>query len=207
MSTSSSPSPGAREPKRQRGRLRVAAILEVGADVFTEKGFDAATMTEIAARSGTAIGSLYRFFPSKESLADALLLRYAQYALDRLAELEERAGHMPLDDLAGALVDFKLGLQAQRSLAVALVDARGGSEDIRARYRKVFRGGLGSILRKAVPGLTPAKSEAMAIIIQHTIKVVVPTVQENPAIRDLLLAEIRELVRLYLASAKGSRKE
>jgi hypothetical protein len=47
----------------------------------------------------------------------------------------------------------------------------------------------------------------MAIIIQHTIKVVVPTVQENPAIRDLLLAEIRELVRLYLASAQGSREE
>ena len=37
-----------------------------------EKGYDAATMTEIAARSGTAIGSLYRFFPSKESLSDAL---------------------------------------------------------------------------------------------------------------------------------------
>ena len=33
-------------------------------------------MTEIAARSNTAIGSLYRFFPTKEVLADALLDRY-----------------------------------------------------------------------------------------------------------------------------------
>jgi AcrR family transcriptional regulator len=62
---------GAHEPKRQRGHLRVAAILEAGVAVFTEKGYDAATMTEIAARSGTAIGSLYRFFPSKDVLADA----------------------------------------------------------------------------------------------------------------------------------------
>ncbi len=55
--------PAARAPKRQRGRLRVAAILEAGREVFTEKGYDAATMTEIAARSGTAIGSLYPLFP------------------------------------------------------------------------------------------------------------------------------------------------
>ena len=36
--------------------------MEAGVAVFTEKGYDAATMSEIAARSGTAIGSLYRFF-------------------------------------------------------------------------------------------------------------------------------------------------
>jgi AcrR family transcriptional regulator len=31
--------------------------------------YDQAKMTEIATRSNTAIGSLYRFFPSKEALA------------------------------------------------------------------------------------------------------------------------------------------
>ncbi len=37
------PPPAARAPKRQRGRLRVAAILQAGREVFTEKGYDAAT--------------------------------------------------------------------------------------------------------------------------------------------------------------------
>ena len=63
-------------PKRERGRQRVAAIMDAAVELFSEKGYDAATMTEIAARSSTAIGSLYRFFPSKEALADALLQRY-----------------------------------------------------------------------------------------------------------------------------------
>ncbi len=31
-------------------------------------------MAEIAARSGTKIGSLYRFFPNKESLADTIVV-------------------------------------------------------------------------------------------------------------------------------------
>jgi len=92
---------GAREPKRQRGRIRVAAIMDAAIAVFKEKGYDAATMTEIAARSGTAIGSLYRFFPTKEALADALLRQYTQHALDGLADLRARAGGMALDELAG----------------------------------------------------------------------------------------------------------
>src|ERR1700726_5115167 len=86
-----SPSVDARAPQRQRGRLRVAAILEAGAAAFREKGYDAVTMTEIAARSGTTFGSLYRFFPSKEALANALLAQYAERALNRLFELAEMA--------------------------------------------------------------------------------------------------------------------
>lgn len=44
--------------------------MEAAAAVIAEKGYEGATMAEIAARSGTKIGSLYRFFPNKESLAD-----------------------------------------------------------------------------------------------------------------------------------------
>ncbi|WP_141262560.1 TetR/AcrR family transcriptional regulator, partial [Komagataeibacter diospyri] len=52
-------------PTRQRGRDRVEAILAAATTVFAEKSYETATMTEIAARSSTAIGSLYRFFPTK----------------------------------------------------------------------------------------------------------------------------------------------
>src|ERR1700749_522595 len=54
------------EPKRARGRARVEAILVAAGQVFAEQGYDRATMTEIAARSSTAIGSLYRLFPAQE---------------------------------------------------------------------------------------------------------------------------------------------
>ena len=61
-------------PQRSNGKLRVAAILEAAAAVIAEKGYEGATMAEIAARSGTKIGSLYRFFPNKESLADTIVV-------------------------------------------------------------------------------------------------------------------------------------
>jgi len=186
--------------------LRVAAIMEAGVEVFTEKGYDAATMTEIAARSGTAIGSLYRFFPSKESLADALLLRYADHVRNALAELEHQVPDMTLESVADAFVDFMLTLQSQRSFAIALVDARGGSVDERGRFRDALRGGIAGILRQAVPGLTQAKAKVMAVVLLHMLKGVVSTTNEAPATRAMLLAEFRELVRVYLASASGTSK-
>src|SRR5476649_2387805 len=152
----------AQAPKRQRGRIRVAAIMDAAAALFAEKGYDAATMTEIAAHSGTAIGSLYRFFPNKEALADSLLLRYAQHVLGGFEELAEQAPAMTLDALAGALVDFMLALHSERSIAIALADARGGSEPQRAQLREATRDGVAQLLRQAIAGLTKAKSEGMA---------------------------------------------
>src|SRR5262249_19964005 len=67
----------ARAPQRERGKRRVAALLKAAASSFAEKGYDAVTMTEVAARARAPIGSLYQFFPSKEALADALLDRFS----------------------------------------------------------------------------------------------------------------------------------
>src|SRR5580700_10899327 len=81
----------ARAPKRARGKQRVAELLEAAAAVFAEKGYEAATMTEIAARAGAPIGSLYQFFPAKETLADVLVQNFVAMLAADLAALEERA--------------------------------------------------------------------------------------------------------------------
>ncbi|PXW25550.1 TetR/AcrR family transcriptional regulator [Paraburkholderia caballeronis] len=189
-------------PKRERGRQRVAAIMDAAVEVFSEKGYDAATMTEIAARSSTAIGSLYRFFPSKEALADALLQRYAQHVSASLAELEAQVQRMSMEALAGALVDFMLALQSQRRFAVALVDARGGSDERRRRFRASARGGIARILQRAIDGLAPAKAHAMSVVLLHLLKGIAVAADETPAIQAVLTGEIRELVRLYLLAAR-----
>jgi AcrR family transcriptional regulator len=196
---------GARSPKRQRGRLRVAAIMETAVAVFREKGYDAATMTEIAERSETATGSLYRFFPSKESLADALLLQYAMQVTSRLAELELQVSNMTLEGLADAFVEFMTALQSQRSFAIALVDARGGSAEKRTQFREALRNGIARIIRKAIPALTPSKSYAKAILLLHVLKEVPATLNERPATRRLVLEEVRQLVGIFLKSSAKAK--
>lgn len=191
----------ATEPKRERGRQRVAAIMDAAVAVFSEKGYDAATMTEIAARSATAIGSLYRFFSTKEALAEALLQRYAQQASNGLADLQQQVPEMTLEAVADALVDFVLLLQSQRSYASALIDARSGGSEQRQRFREVMRAGVAGILGSAIAGLKPARAKVMAVVLIHMLKGVAGAANEEPAARAMLLAELRELVRLYLVSA------
>ncbi len=57
-----------RDPDDKRRKIFEAALK-----VFSQRGFHEATMDEIAAASGVAKGTLYRYFESKEDLLDHLL--------------------------------------------------------------------------------------------------------------------------------------
>jgi AcrR family transcriptional regulator len=50
-----------RLPKQKRTQQRVERILEAAAEVFACVGYEAATTQAIAARAGTAIGSLLEY--------------------------------------------------------------------------------------------------------------------------------------------------
>jgi AcrR family transcriptional regulator len=52
---------------------RAMAILSVARDLFREKGFDQATTLEIAERAGVGAGTVFKYFPSKESLLFAVV--------------------------------------------------------------------------------------------------------------------------------------
>src|SRR5580658_5406344 len=93
----------ARAPKRARGKQRVAELLEAAAVVFAEKGYEAATMTEIAARARAPIGSLYQFFPAKEALADMLVQHYIGLLVADLQELTARAAEIDIGTLVEQL--------------------------------------------------------------------------------------------------------
>ncbi|WP_414167993.1 ScbR family autoregulator-binding transcription factor [Streptoverticillium reticulum] len=59
---------------RQERALRTRqAVLEAAAEVFADRGYEAATITEILDRAGVTKGALYFHFPSKEDLARDVL--------------------------------------------------------------------------------------------------------------------------------------
>ncbi len=60
-------------------------ILDAALKLFEDKGFDGTAVPEIARRAGIATGSIYRHFPSKDALVNALYrewkLRYSETVL------------------------------------------------------------------------------------------------------------------------------
>src|SRR5688572_25520984 len=104
---------GAIVPQRSHGKARVGALLEAAAAVIAEKGYDAATMAEIATRAKSPIGSLYRFFPNKEILANALLDRYAILINEAFDAIDETAASMSIEVFADRILNFMVNLQGE----------------------------------------------------------------------------------------------
>jgi len=65
-------------PKQERSKATVETILEATARVLAREGYERATTNRIAEVSGYGVGSLYDYFPNKESLVAALIERHAE---------------------------------------------------------------------------------------------------------------------------------
>lgn len=195
--------PNSHEPKRERGRRRVEAIVVGAAEVFAEKGFGAATMTEIAARSNTAIGSLYRFFPTKDTVAEMLIARHHESVALGFAAITKRAGGLSPAALADELVDFVIVTRTHRAAAIALADARGILAKARQKVATTIRGEIAKMLTAAAEALPRARAEAIAAVVERILRIIVDLDEEQTPENDQILAEARELCRLYLSSRLG----
>lgn len=63
----------AKQPRTDRGRRTLRKLLDAAALEFGEKGFHEASISAITARAGTALGSFYTYFDSKDAIFRALV--------------------------------------------------------------------------------------------------------------------------------------
>lgn len=186
-------------PKRQRGRDRVAAILAAATELFTEKGYDAVTMTEIAARSSTAIGSLYRFFPTKDVLVSALLERYGTTLAEALADIVARAPDLSVEETAAALVAMGDNLRAQRTVTLKLLDVPDDGVLRRQQMRATFKDGLARIL-SGYRDRPYATDDAPVLLLRGLLKLAWSFEAETPAQHQAHDREVARMIALYVAS-------
>jgi AcrR family transcriptional regulator len=59
-------------PTQDRASVQVEKILDAACLEVTERGYDAASTSTIAKRAGIAVGSVYRYFPDKRALMQAV---------------------------------------------------------------------------------------------------------------------------------------
>lgn len=170
--SSDTESTAARAPKRARGKQRVAELLAAAAAVFAEKGYEAATMTEIAARAGAPIGSLYQFFPAKEALADMLVQNFVALLAADLQELEARAAEIDNQTLVERLFGLLRSHPHERAVALPLVEARMDEPTRRTTFRHMLRKRIAAILRMHAPSLPAETARDMAVVVLQMMKAV-----------------------------------
>jgi len=103
-----------KSPVQKRSRATVDDILSAAAQVFETHGYAAGTTNRIAERTGVSIGTLYQYFPSKESIAVALL---EMHIADTDHRLHAWVGHMVAEQhgLRAALHDYVTGMLEMHS--------------------------------------------------------------------------------------------
>jgi AcrR family transcriptional regulator len=67
--------PPRKMPSQARARRTVDLILEASAQILANRGEEALTTNHIAERAGFSIGTLYQYFPNRDSILDALIAR------------------------------------------------------------------------------------------------------------------------------------
>ncbi|MFF5725958.1 TetR/AcrR family transcriptional regulator [[Kitasatospora] papulosa] len=196
-----------RVPVQQRSADRLARILDAGAALLDEAGYEQLSTRAVADRAGVPIGSVYRFFPNKRVLVDALAERnlevYAGRVVARLEGIPEREWRAAID----AVLDEYLAMK--RSVpGFALVDfgppaPTAGPLDeeanrrVAGRLTELLSGHLGRG-RDGAPG-DAALLRTVLVCVQAADALLQLAFRTDPVGDPDLIAETRTLLRAYLA--------
>ncbi|MBB5935078.1 TetR/AcrR family transcriptional regulator [Streptomyces zagrosensis] len=116
--------PATAKPRRRqaRGERRIEQLLEAASTVFTSVGYSAASTNAIAREAGVSPGTLYQFFPNKESIAVELgeRLIHRLRATHGAAFAPENA-HLPLAELVDTVLDPMIEFNCVHPAALALL--------------------------------------------------------------------------------------
>ena len=126
---------------RKKTEEKRQSIIEAALEVFRDEGFEQASMTQIAARSGASKATLYSYFESKEALfAETMTSRAGTEIRDAFSQLTL---DLPLGDSLVAFGLHYLGAVLQPSfLAIR-----------RLCHQEVARSNVGRILYESGPKL------------------------------------------------------
>jgi len=141
----SAATPAAPKTLRRDARANRERILAAARDAFAEHGMEAG-MDDIARRAGVGVGTIYRRFPTKEALAEAILedkLAAVGAMIDRALGADDPDGGLRrfLGELARHQAEDRSGAAALASCARPDAGASPGELALRER--------LGELLRRA----------------------------------------------------------
>jgi AcrR family transcriptional regulator len=140
------PALGKRKPRADAIRNR-ERVLEAAKAVFSQGGPEA-SLEAVARRAGVGIGTLYRHFPTREALYEAVYRREVEQLVELAEHLAaETAPVAALRHWLRAGVEF---MATKKGMAAALAMAAHGSSELVAYSLDRLTRALGELLRRGV---------------------------------------------------------
>lgn len=126
-------------PVQSRSSATVEAILEATIQVLTTAGAERLTTTLIAARAGVSVGTLYQYFPNKQSVLHAVLEKHLTKVVEALERSCSEARGLPVAVMAETIVEAFVMAKLERadaSVALYVVSANAEANALMQRLRR-----------------------------------------------------------------------
>jgi len=198
MSTTGVPAPavaGEPRPMRADAQRNYARLLSAAMTAFTEHGADDASLEEIARRAGVGIGTLYRHFPTRQALLEAVYR-------DQVDALRARANELldsdePAEALAAWLRALGTFSSTKHNLTSALLATIGKDSDLLSSCSTVICDAADILLKRAQEaGAVRADADARDLIrLVHAVNIATQRAPTDPAQTDRLLGLILDGLR------------
>ncbi|HTB36924.1 MAG TPA: helix-turn-helix domain-containing protein, partial [Reyranella sp.] len=134
-----------RKPRADSVRNR-ERLLKAAARILGTGGADA-SLEAVAKRAGVGIGTLYRHFPTREALFEAVY----RHEVDEVAQLAEQMGQesAPVDALRQWLRAIVQLVATKKGMLAALALAADGRSDLYAYSAERLSKAIGTLLQRA----------------------------------------------------------
>ena len=195
-----------KQPAQGRSRFTVRQIVEAAARVFEERGYAGANTNRIAERAGVSIGSLYQYFPNKESILAVLLEQHTQEVANAVEAIRRHVAEEP-HDLVGLLEHFVEDMVELHSknprLQHVLLDEAPRPPHLKARLQELEQAAVESteILLRANPQVRVEDHRTAAYLAVQSIETLVHRFVVEPpdeVSRERFAAELVEMLVRYL---------
>ncbi len=193
-----------RQPQQRRAIKRVNQILDAADGLFAEVGYEGATTNAIAARAGTSIGSLYRFFPDKESILKALATRYLKQMHEMFFKLHSpEMATQPLEVYIDRVMEaFDELITAHPGYRSVFVKSRAACQEVQDMDSDLcaqLAGKLADFYRLKAPHLDPSTSELIALVVVEAVRNLrrLSLTRDDP-FQYRVTKEIKKLLLAYL---------
>ena len=187
-------------PQQERSERRLAAFLDAAAGLFAEVGYEAATMTAIAERSGSSIGALYNYFPDKQAIALTLVNQYGQEVEAHWKPLMEQAANLTHREFANLFIERITELVRQRPAYLSLLVA-----PVRFRRPPAAKKALWAAIANAFRAKNPSLSDEQAVLaakvtMQIARGLMTLYAETEPKGKDLVVDEFKKVLTWYLGT-------
>jgi AcrR family transcriptional regulator len=191
------------EPTQRRSSQRLDALLDAAADIVDESGFERLTTQMVAERAGASIGTVYRYFPDRVAVVNALRERAIRRYRERVVDEVERATPSTWWGLVDVALDACITMYREEpGFAVVHAGRRDRTEDDQPEFAVRMAQLILAEFEIEVDAEVLGFRLGIALEVGHSL--INRAFERSIDGEEAYLAEARDLVRSYLFEHVGA---